>query len=81
MPKIYTQSLRNLAMKVQPSILTGAIDECADYIDELEREVEVNLIADDLLRESIHRLYWKSMIEVIGEQKANDVVDNLSKKS
>jgi hypothetical protein len=38
MPKVYTKSLRSLASKCNPSILTGAITESADYIDELEEE-------------------------------------------
>lgn len=40
MPKVSTRSLRRLASKMQPSILTGAITESADYIDELELEVK-----------------------------------------
>ncbi len=38
MAKVNTRSLRSLASKVKPSILTGAITESADYIDELEKE-------------------------------------------
>jgi hypothetical protein len=37
MPKVYVSSLRSLARKVQPSILTGAITEAATYIEELEK--------------------------------------------
>lgn len=44
MPKISTKSLRRLTGKFKPSILTGAITESADYIDELE--VENDLIKD-----------------------------------
>lgn len=40
MPKVSTKSLRSLASKCNPSILTGAITESADYIDELETKVE-----------------------------------------
>jgi Mg2+ and Co2+ transporter CorA len=39
MPKVNTKALRSLARKVKPSILTGAITESADYIDELEDTV------------------------------------------
>lgn len=34
--KVSTRLLRSLASIVKPSILTGAITESADYIDELE---------------------------------------------
>lgn len=40
MAKVLTSSLRSLAGKVKPSILTGAIEESADYIDELEEKLE-----------------------------------------
>lgn len=40
MPKVSTKSLRSLASKCHPSILTGAITESADYIDELELQIE-----------------------------------------
>ena len=38
MPKVRTKSLRILAAKIPPSIFSGAIEESADYIDELEAE-------------------------------------------
>jgi restriction endonuclease S subunit len=41
MPKVSTRSLRSLASKVKPSILTGAITESADYIDELEKKIQL----------------------------------------
>lgn len=40
MPKVNTRSLRRLANKVPQSILTGAINESANYVDELEEKVE-----------------------------------------
>lgn len=40
MPKVRVRSLRSLASKCNPSILTGAITESADYIEELEKENE-----------------------------------------
>ena len=40
MPKVRVKSLRSLASKMNPSILTGAITESADYIEELETENE-----------------------------------------
>lgn len=39
MPKVRTRSLRRLANKSPQSILTGAINESADYIDELEESL------------------------------------------
>lgn len=41
MPKVNTKSLRSLASKVKPSILTGAIEESATYIDELELKIQL----------------------------------------
>jgi hypothetical protein len=38
------------------------------------------IIADDLLRESLHRIYWGTMVKVVGEEKANEIVKNLGKK-
>ena len=40
MPKVRVKSLRSLASKMNPSILTGAITESANYIEELELEIE-----------------------------------------
>jgi hypothetical protein len=40
MPKVRVKSLRSLASKCNPSILTGAITESADYIEELEQIVQ-----------------------------------------
>lgn len=40
MPKVRVRSLRRLARICKPSILTGAITESADYIEELEKENE-----------------------------------------
>ncbi|MCK2000823.1 hypothetical protein MZM54_05395 [[Brevibacterium] frigoritolerans] len=41
MPKVSTKSLRSLVSKCNPSILTGAIAESADYIEELEKKVQL----------------------------------------
>lgn len=41
MPKVRVRSLRSLASKCNPSILTGAIIESADYIEELEKQWEL----------------------------------------
>jgi hypothetical protein len=41
MPKVKVKSLRSLASKCNPSILTSAIIESADYIEGLEYENEM----------------------------------------
>lgn len=38
MPKVNTKSLRSLVKMRKPSVLTKAMTESADYIDELEKE-------------------------------------------
>ncbi|MEI2465044.1 hypothetical protein [Niallia taxi] len=45
-----------------------------------DKTKESELIADDLLRESIHRLYWKAMVDVIGEEKSQEVMGKISGK-
>lgn len=40
MPKVRTRALRSLASKFQSSIITAALTESADYIDELELEIK-----------------------------------------
>jgi hypothetical protein len=37
------------------------------------------IISDDLLRESLHRIYWKSMMKTVGEDNAREIVNNLCK--
>lgn len=62
MPKVYTGSLRSLASKVRPSILTGAITESADYIDELEEELRVHKKVVEELREENEKQFRKYQI-------------------
>jgi hypothetical protein len=55
MPIMDTKIVRDLVSKTEPSILTDTMVECADYIDELKKEMYVLKIKNNQYEEGLKK--------------------------
>lgn len=73
MPRVNTSSLRQLTKNAQSSTFTGAINESADYIDELEKAL---IICMEAMRKNLSRANYKDEIILYDAFKLADELLN-----